>query len=44
MKTKFYHQPQCEVFEVDQHEVLCTSLEPGAEKESFDEFGILEMN
>ena len=44
MKTNFYHQPQCEVLEIDPQAVLCASPEHGAETESFDEFGNLEMN
>lgn len=44
MKTKFYNQPQCEVLEVDQQEVLCTSSKSSAETEYFYEFGNLEMN
>ena len=44
MKTKFYHQPQCEVLEIDSQAVLCASPEHGAETESFDVFGNLEMN
>lgn len=44
MKTKLYQLPQCEVLEIDQQAVLCASLDSGAETESFDEFGNLEMN
>ena len=44
MKTKLYQLPQCEVLEIDSQAVLCASPEHGAETESFDEFGILEMN
>ena len=44
MKTKLYQLPQCEVLEIDPQAVLCASPDYGAETESFDEFGILEMN
>ena len=44
MKTKLYHQPQCEVLEIDLQAVLCASPDYGAETESFDESGNLVMN
>ena len=44
MKTKLDQLPQCEVLEIDPQVVLCASPEHGAETESFDEFGNLEMN
>lgn len=44
MKTKLYQLPQCEVLEIGPQAVLCASAEHGAETESFDEFGNLEMN
>lgn len=42
--TKKYQSPVCEEIIIEQEGVLCSSLNYGADTESFDDLGDLEMN